>query len=118
LVGRRIGVGLVLLVAVVVGFATVQYVRLSTGITRSHIFSGSGAGAAGLGGRSPHGDVNLLVIGLDSRLDEDGRSLPADTYAALHAGDASSGGENANVLIVVHVPGDGSKATALSIPRD
>jgi len=116
LAGRRIGVGLVVLVALVVGFATVQYVRLSTGITKSHIFSGSGA--AGLAGRSPHGDVNLLVIGLDSRLDENGRPLPADTYAALHAGDASSGGENANVLIVLHVPGDGSKATALSIPRD
>ncbi len=66
LVGRRIGVGLVVLVALVVGFATVQYVRLSTGITRSHIFSssGAGAGAAGLAGRSPHGDVNVLVIGL------------------------------------------------------
>jgi len=73
-------VGLVLLVALVVGFATVQYVRLSTGITKSHIFSGPGAGAAGLGGRSLHGDVNLLVIGLDSRLDENGRPLPADTY--------------------------------------
>ena len=57
-------------------------------------------------------------MGLDSRLDEDGHALPAATYQALHADDQSCGGENADVLIVLHVPGDGSKSTAFSIPRD
>jgi LCP family protein required for cell wall assembly len=37
----------------------------------------------------------------------------------LHAGDSSDvGGYNTNTLILLHVPGNGSKATAISIPRD
>lgn len=63
-------------------------------------------------------DTNILIMGMDSRLDEDGRPLPADVYAALHAGGSDVGGYNANVLMLVHVPADGSKATAISIPRD
>ena len=62
--------------------------------------------------------MNLLVMGLDSRLDENGKPLPAAIYQALHAGDQTSGGENSNVLILLHVPADGRKATGLSIPRD
>ncbi|MGW5229553.1 LCP family protein [Nocardia niigatensis] len=61
---------------------------------------------------------NILVMGLDSRLDEHGNPLPQDMYDALHAGDDSEGGFNSNVLILVHIPGDGSKSTAISIPRD
>jgi LCP family protein required for cell wall assembly len=36
----------------------------------------------------------------------------------LHAGDQQVGGYNANVLMLVHLPGNRSKATAISIPRD
>ncbi|MCX4097542.1 LCP family protein [Nocardia sp. alder85J] len=68
--------------------------------------------------RSPGADQNILVMGLDSRLDEQGKPLPQNMYDALHAGDDTVGGHNANVLILVHIPGDGSKATAISIPRD
>jgi LCP family protein required for cell wall assembly len=67
---------------------------------------------------SSNGDTNILIMGLDSRLDENGNPLPADIYNALHAGDQADGGENANVLMLLHVPGDGSKSTAISIPRD
>lgn len=63
-------------------------------------------------------DDNILVIGLDSRLDQHGQPLPQAVYEALHAGDESSGGYNANVLIVVHIPADGGPLTAVSIPRD
>ncbi|MGN6721063.1 MAG: LCP family protein [Marmoricola sp.] len=62
--------------------------------------------------------MDLLLMGLDSRKDENGNPLPADVYNALHAGDAQSGGNNSNVLMYIHVPNDGSKATAISIPRD
>lgn len=57
-------------------------------------------------------------MGLDSRLDQDGNPLPRDVLAQLHAGDASDGGYNTNVLMLVHVPGDGGNAQAISIPRD
>jgi LCP family protein required for cell wall assembly len=58
------------------------------------------------------------MMGLDSRLDQHGQPLPQDIYDALHAGDGTAGGYNANVLIVLHVPGGGGPVTAISIPRD
>ncbi|WP_019928693.1 LCP family protein [Nocardia sp. BMG111209] len=70
------------------------------------------------GPKSAGADQNILVMGLDSRLDEHGNPLPQDMYDALHAGDDSEGGYNSNVLILMHIPGDGSKSTAISIPRD
>ncbi|MCV7410124.1 transcriptional regulator [Mycobacterium florentinum] len=64
------------------------------------------------------GDQNILLMGLDSRLDQNGRPLPQDVYDALHAGDESSGGYNANVLIIVHISEGDGPLTAVSIPRD
>ena len=66
----------------------------------------------------PGADQNMLLMGLDSRLDQNGRPLPQEMYEALHAGDETSGGYNANVLIVVHIPGGDGPVTAVSIPRD
>jgi LCP family protein required for cell wall assembly len=66
----------------------------------------------------PGVDQNILLMGLDSRLDQNGRPLPQEMYEALHAGDETSGGYNANVLIVVHVSGGEGPVTAVSIPRD
>lgn len=63
-------------------------------------------------------DQNILLMGLDSRLDQNGQPLPQDMYDALHAGDETSGGYNANVLIVVHIPGNDGPISAVSIPRD
>ena len=57
-------------------------------------------------------------MGLDSRLDQHGKPLPQEMYDALHAGDETAGGYNANVLIVVHIPAGAGPATAISIPRD
>ncbi|MBV8927982.1 MAG: LCP family protein, partial [Mycobacteriaceae bacterium] len=83
------------------------------GITTSQALSG------GLGGPGSSGGAqNILIMGLDSRLDQHGNPLPQDVYDALHAGDESAGGYNANVLIVVHLPGGNQPAVAFSIPRD
>ncbi|QGF25055.1 LytR family transcriptional regulator [Raineyella fluvialis] len=65
-----------------------------------------------------NGPVDMLIMGLDSRLDENGKPLPEDIYNALHAGEASTGGLNSNVLMYVHIPADGSAASVFSIPRD
>ena len=75
------------------------------------------------GPHSQGDDVNILLIGLDSRKDGDGNDLPDNILSKLHAGskqgvDNGTGGYNTNTLILMHVPGDGSKATAFSIPRD
>lgn len=93
--------------------AAVYFWRAESGIKRS-----SAIASAGQSGARPSRDLNLLVMGLDSRVDVNGNPLPADMYQALHAGDASDGGLNANVLMYVHIPADGSRATVIAIPRD
>ncbi|MGX1807961.1 LCP family protein [Nocardia sp. NPDC055321] len=68
--------------------------------------------------RSLDGDINILLIGLDTRKDLDGNDLPKAILDELHAGDGSEGGYNANSLILVHIPKDMRTITAFSIPRD
>lgn len=68
--------------------------------------------------KSASGDVNILLMGLDSRKDQNGEDLPDDVLDKLHAGSSDIGGYNANTLILLHVPADGSQAKAFSVPRD
>lgn len=100
-----------LLVLAVTGYGWSQYQDLLDGIGRSDAIRVDAP-------KSVSGDTNILIMGLDSRLDEKGDPLPPEIYQALHAGDQQVGGYNANVLMLVHLPGDGSKATGISIPRD
>lgn len=67
--------------------------------------------------RSTGSDMNILLIGLDSRKDQDGNDLPWSILKQLHAGDSDDGGYNTNTLILVHVGAD-NKVVAFSIPRD
>ncbi|WP_405161782.1 LCP family protein [Nocardia sp. NBC_01499] len=62
--------------------------------------------------------MNVLLIGLDTRKDQDGNDLPKEILDQLHAGDGEEGGYNANTLILVHIPADMKKIVAVSIPRD
>jgi LCP family protein required for cell wall assembly len=86
------------------------YRNLSGGITTSQALVG---GTASVGGAE-----NILIMGLDSRLDQHGQPLPQDIYDALHAGDETVGGYNANVLIMLHLPGGSGPVSAVSVPRD
>ncbi|HEY7051056.1 MAG TPA: LCP family protein [Mycobacterium sp.] len=97
-------------VVVITGVGWAKTHNLFGGITLSQALEGD-PGSTG-------GDQNILIMGLDSRLDEHGRPLPQDIYDALHAGDETAGGYNANVLIVVHIPAGDGPITAISIPRD
>lgn len=94
----------------VTGVGWLTYGNLAAGITTSDALAGAAT--------STGGDQNILIMGLDSRLDQHGNPLPQDVYDALHAGDETVGGYNANVLILLHVPGGGGPVTAVSIPRD
>jgi LCP family protein required for cell wall assembly len=95
---------------VVTGFGWVKTHDMFTGITTSQALEGD-PGSSG-------GEQNILIMGLDSRLDEHGNPLPQEIYDALHAGDETTGGYNSNVLIVVHIPAGNGPITAISIPRD
>lgn len=92
------------------GFAWSEYENLTSGMTTSSALHGAG--------HSANGAVNILLIGLDSRKDQDGNPLPKDIMSKLHAGDGSEGGYNTNTLILLHVPANGGPAKAFSIPRD
>lgn len=65
--------------------------------------------------RSSGDNMNILLIGLDSRKDQDGNDLPNSILKQLHAGDSDDGGYNTNTLILVHVSSD-NKVVAFSIP--
>ncbi|HWT48481.1 MAG TPA: LCP family protein [Mycobacterium sp.] len=67
--------------------------------------------------RSSGNNMNILLIGLDSRKDQDGNDLPYSILKHLHAGDSDDGGYNTNTLILIHVGAD-DKVVAFSIPRD
>ena len=93
------------------------------------VFLASGAGwvaLRGLGGgpallsgsAAAGGPVNILLIGLDTRRDQNGNPLPKAILDQLHAGDGNEGGYNTNTLILLHVPAGGGKVSAFSIPRD
>ena len=68
--------------------------------------------------QSKNGDTNILLIGLDSRRDNEGNPIPKELTKLLRVGPVTVGGYNTNTLILIHVPADGKKAVAVSIPRD
>ncbi|MBV9640434.1 MAG: LCP family protein [Mycobacteriaceae bacterium] len=111
LIAGRVLVALVavcVLAATGIGWSGLRH--LSSGITTSQALVGVPV--------SSGGEQNILIMGLDSRLDQHGHPLPPDIYDALHAGDENVGGYNANVLILLHMPAGGGQVTAISIPRD
>jgi LCP family protein required for cell wall assembly len=68
---------------------------------------------------STDGATNILLLGLDSRRDNNGNDIPRALLDTMHVGSSSSiGGYNTNTMILIHVPANGSQAIAISIPRD
>ncbi|MBN9630946.1 MAG: LCP family protein [Actinobacteria bacterium] len=108
------GVAVVLVAAA--GVAVWKYVDLSTGIRRSAVTMPTGSATPGVPQNT--GETNILIMGLDSRVDQNGKPLPQEIYDAIRAGDQSDGGYNANVLMLIHIPANGGKASGISIPRD
>lgn len=80
-------------------------------IPRSNVLKGNKQSAGG--------DVNILLLGLDSRRDNNGNDLPRKLLDLMHVGSSSSiGGYNTNTMILIHIPANGKNAVAISIPRD
>ena len=80
-------------------------------IPRSNVLHG--------GKTSGGGDTNILLLGLDSRRDNNGNNLPRKLLDLMHVGSSSSiGGYNTNTMIIIHIPANGKNAVAISIPRD
>ena len=62
------------------------------------------------------GDMNILLMGLESRTYWNGEPLPKTLEDIMHIG--SVGGDTTNTLILVHIYDNGKKALGFSIPRD
>ncbi len=108
-------------VRALIGLASVVAV-VATGMmwwTTRDVLGGFTVSAAlpGDADRSGGGAMNILLIGLDSRKDQQGNELPQEVLDQLHAGDSESGGYNTNTLILVHISADNA-VKAFSIPRD
>ncbi|MFB9930202.1 LCP family protein [Amycolatopsis halotolerans] len=111
--GAKIALAVVsLLVMGLTGYAWASLQGLVNGLSYSDVI-GDGAG----GDKPADGARDILLVGLDSRTDAQGNPLPADLLAQLNAGE-SDGELNTDTLIMVHIPNDGSKAVAMSLPRD
>jgi LCP family protein required for cell wall assembly len=63
------------------------------------------------------GAVDMLLVGIDSRTDAQGNPLPDEVMETLHAG-VNDGERNTDTMILVHIPVDGTRAVAISFPRD
>src|SRR5437879_2682558 len=75
--GRVLGALAAVTVLAVTAAGWSGYRNVSGGITTSQALVG---GPASVGGAQ-----NILIMGLDSRLDQHGQPLPQDIYDALHA---------------------------------
>lgn len=62
------------------------------------------------------GATDILLVGLDSRTDAQGNPLPEELLSQLRA--SENEGNLTDTLILVHIPQNGSGATAVSLPRD
>ncbi|MBV6698625.1 LCP family protein [Kitasatospora aureofaciens] len=114
--GRTIACSLALAVFVSSGVVWYEYTSLTDGMTTSNAIAETKKDAP----KHLDNSVNLLLIGLDSRKNMDGSDLdPAFVQDELHAGHSSDvGGYNTNSLILLHIPANGGKVQAISIPRD
>lgn len=63
------------------------------------------------------GAVDMLLVGMDSRTDAYGNPLPREVLDMLNAG-RNDGERNTDTMILVHIPVDGTRAIAISFPRD
>jgi LCP family protein required for cell wall assembly len=78
--------------------------------------NGLGSGIAIDGDGSSTGAMNVLLMGLESRTDFQGKQIDHHLQVVLHSG--SQGGQATNTLILLHIFAGGQKAVGFSIPRD
>lgn len=86
--------------------------------------SSTGLNGIAINGSPTVGAMNILIMGLESRTNFEGQTLPESLLTAMHAGNANSvsagevGSQDTDTLILLHIFSGGQKATGISIPRD
>jgi LCP family protein required for cell wall assembly len=98
-----------------VGFGWFTYRTATNDVVRDDVIAAPPVQASR---ELPRTAQTILLVGLDSRTDNQGNPLPREVLDALRAGEAS-GEKNTDTMMVVHVPADpAKKAFAISLPRD
>lgn len=101
---RRVLIAALLVVALVAVVTVTAGLRLDGNISRVDIATGSGARPTG-----SQGDLNILVIGSDTREDLDTTEYGIGT---------AEGGPRSDTNLLVHIAADRESAQVISIPRD
>jgi LCP family protein required for cell wall assembly len=107
------GLATVVFGATAYGYSTIT--SLNDGLARTDVI-GSGAQDRGPGEQALDGAVDILLVGRDSRKDEQGNPLPAQVLQELRAG--PNGDDLTDTLIVLRIPNGQDSVKAFSIPRD
>src|SRR4051812_25534302 len=115
-VPRRVAVGLVSVLALgASGYAYVTKDQLqSTVPTTDALTPRAGEPAPP---PADDGADDILLVGSDARTDAQGNQLPPRVLKELRT-EANSGAVNTDTMILLRVPKDGSKPSAVSVPRD
>ncbi|MFL6145703.1 MAG: LCP family protein [Labedaea sp.] len=100
-----------LLVLCGAGYYSAKLDQLDEGLTRQDVISQAPTE------HPADGAIDILMVGMDSRTDAQGRPLSKDVLRELSAGRAD-GTLNTDTLILIRIPNDGGKAIGVSLPRD
>jgi LCP family protein required for cell wall assembly len=101
-----------------IGFGWYTYRTAADNVVRDDVITASPQDDAPSARDLPRTEQTILLVGLDSRTDNQGNPLPQDVLDALNAGEAT-GVQNTDTMMVVHIPADPTKkAFAVSLPRD
>ncbi len=119
--GRSVVALAAVAVLAVTGYNWSALRNLDQGIARTDVFGADTTAPTGtatpIAPPPLTSDVNILLVGMDSRTDPHGNPLPANELAMLHAG-PDSGELDTDTMILVHIPAGGQQAVAISFPRD
>jgi LCP family protein required for cell wall assembly len=114
-VRRGLGIGvrtvtavLAVTIIVVSGWAWLTYNDFKSGIRRVDAIGGAGKPGSDVDGK----DQNLLVVGNDDR------DTATDKELAQLGTTRDGGSYNTDTMMLMHLPANGQKATAISFPRD
>ncbi|MDQ7806922.1 LCP family protein [Amycolatopsis sp. A133] len=112
-VGKIVVAGLAL---VVFGGTAYGYVNLNAldEVTRDSVIDG--ATETRPGEQPADGSLDVLLVGRDSRSDNQGHPLPPEVLRELRAG--ANGDDLTDTLIVLRIPNGSKEVKAFSIPRD